>query len=396
MPRITLLMLPEPGHLLPTFRFAAKLKQRGYQIQYLSFPGFQDAIEPLGFEFTPVLANLSENSHDNGMFGSLRAGSSIYRSLIPHLLSQEKSLLREIFQDIAPLQSDLLIIDSRLVEIENVMLNSMRQRKPANILQELKCPVVRVNPSFTDTQYDVPRSDFYNRIPELVLCPKRFDLPDAPRTNHKCYFVEPSVFEMRQEIPFPWSWLDPQRRLVYCSFGTQSLGYKNLGQVLRHLVGIFAELNNFQLVLSVGAQFDAGELGVVPANVMVCAKAPQLEILKRASAIITHGGLGTLKESILMAVPMIVLPFDFDQPLNARRVTHHGLGYAFAPNSLVREQMRAALLDIVDNETIRAKLCNMQALFQQVEQAAPSILHIERFLTLARRPAPDTASTTVN
>nr|WP_255216441.1 nucleotide disphospho-sugar-binding domain-containing protein [Pseudenhygromyxa sp. WMMC2535] len=64
-------------------------------------------------------------------------------------------------------------------------------------------------------------------------------------------------------------------------------------------------------------------------NLKVLEWLPQAELLPGAAAMITHGGLGTVKECVLAEVPMVVAPLGRDQPANARRVVHHGLGRAF-------------------------------------------------------------------
>jgi UDP:flavonoid glycosyltransferase YjiC (YdhE family) len=63
-------------------------------------------------------------------------------------------------------------------------------------------------------------------------------------------------------------------------------------------------------------------------NVHFFSKVPQLLVLKNADLHITHGGLGSIKESIYYQVPMLVYPLDlvYDQNGNGLKVEHHGLG----------------------------------------------------------------------
>jgi len=49
-------------------------------------------------------------------------------------------------------------------------------------------------------------------------------------------------------------------------------------------------------------------------------------LLSGASLAVLHGGLGGIKESILAGVPMLLVPFVFDQRPNAERIAFHGLG----------------------------------------------------------------------
>jgi UDP:flavonoid glycosyltransferase YjiC (YdhE family) len=68
------------------------------------------------------------------------------------------------------------------------------------------------------------------------------------------------------------------------------------------------------------------DLGPAPPHVGIVERAPQLEILRRASLMITHGGLGSVKECAALGVPMLVFPLKDDQPGNAARVEARGLG----------------------------------------------------------------------
>jgi UDP:flavonoid glycosyltransferase YjiC (YdhE family) len=380
MGRISVLMLPEPGHLLPTFRVATKLKERGHEIHYLSFPEFRKDIVPLGFDFSPIMNGLSATGFGSGsMFETQRAGSSIYRSLISTLVSQGKSLLTEMVPEVTSSRPDLLIIDSGLVAIERMTVGYSNQVKKPSALRNLDCVLVRMSTMFTEFYKDGPRSEFCD-IPELILCPQRFDLPNPRPTYHKRYFVEPSIFERRPEIPFPWEWIDANRRLVYCSLGTQSSAYKESTALLCHIVRAFEDLRDFQLVIGIGGHLKIEELGTIPANVFVSQSVPQLDILKRASLLITHGGLGTLKEAIMTGIPMIVFPFAFDQPFNAKRVTHHGVGRILSTALSSGKQFAQTVREVIDDAKIRSSLLSLRAAFRQVEQSAPSIFHIERLL----------------
>ena len=64
------------------------------------------------------------------------------------------------------------------------------------------------------------------------------------------------------------------------------------------------------------------------ANVTVVTAAPHSAILRRASAVVTHGGHGTVVRALAAGVPMVVLPHGRDQADNARRITSRGAGIA--------------------------------------------------------------------
>jgi MGT family glycosyltransferase len=70
-----------------------------------------------------------------------------------------------------------------------------------------------------------------------------------------------------------------------------------------------------------------------PANVTVVERAPHSEVLRHASAIVTHAGHGTVIKALAAGVPVVALPLGRDQLDNAARVAHHGVGLRLKPNA---------------------------------------------------------------
>ena len=68
-----------------------------------------------------------------------------------------------------------------------------------------------------------------------------------------------------------------------------------------------------------------------PANVTVVERAPHREVLKHASAVVTHAGHGTVIKALAAGVPVVAVPLGRDQLDNAARVEHHGAGIRLKP-----------------------------------------------------------------
>lgn len=90
----------------------------------------------------------------------------------------------------------------------------------------------------------------------------------------------------------------------------------------------------------------------IPENVIIATYVPQLEILKRASVFITHCGMNSTSESIHYGVPMICIPLNSDQYLNAYRVsTELGMGIELNRETMTSEDLRNALHKIIENKS---------------------------------------------
>jgi UDP-N-acetylglucosamine:LPS N-acetylglucosamine transferase len=81
-----------------------------------------------------------------------------------------------------------------------------------------------------------------------------------------------------------------------------------------------------ELVVTVGGALDPAELGPQPPNVRVERYVPQASLLPRCSAVVTHGGSGTVIGSLAHGLPLVVVPMGADQPANADRCAELGLG----------------------------------------------------------------------
>jgi MGT family glycosyltransferase len=103
------------------------------------------------------------------------------------------------------------------------------------------------------------------------------------------------------------------------------------------------------LIISVGQQFNIGKLKNIPPNVYVYKSVPQLKVLKMADVFVTHGGMNSVSEALYHGVPMVVIPFGSDQPVNARCVEQLGVGmsltYYDADKTSIKEQVMLVLSD---------------------------------------------------
>ena len=167
--------------------------------------------------------------------------------------------------------------------------------------------------------------------------------------------------------------------MVYCSFGSQAAGYSEAAIAFRCLGETFSRLPAFQFVLVLDEYYHS-TLDDFADNVVIVKSAPQLELLERAAAFVTHGGLGGIKEAILARVPMIVIPFAVDQPANAKRVEYHRLGYACLPQECSPGHLARLLEETISNPSIRSSLKDMSDLFHETEKQAPILKYLAQLV----------------
>ena len=217
-----------------------------------------------------------------------------------------------------------------------------------------------------------PRLEF----PEIVLCPRQFDLPRARPPAH-VEFVEASVDPERKDPDFPWDRLDAGRPLVYVSTGSVlTVKFRSeADRVLQAVLDAASARPAWQFVATCGRHSELARFRV-PSNALLVPVAPQLELLKRAALHVTHAGLTSVKESLLAGVPMVALPRFYDQKGNAARVLYHGLGLVGDWSAIGAEDL-GRLMDRVMSEpgfTERARAMSREFTAQETASRGVEIV----------------------
>jgi UDP:flavonoid glycosyltransferase YjiC (YdhE family) len=121
---------------------------------------------------------------------------------------------------------------------------------------------------------------------------------------------------------------------------------------------------------------------------------PQTEILKHADLFITHAGAHSLNESLHAQVPMIAIPFFWDQHLAAKNIDELGIGKAFLHEpenqetamflknqlverpSLTKQKLSETIIELVHNAELYKK--NIEIIIQkQPDQLANIIKQVK-------------------
>ncbi|MEH3054290.1 MAG: glycosyltransferase [Patulibacter minatonensis] len=134
----------------------------------------------------------------------------------------------------------------------------------------------------------------------------------------------------------------PGGPLVYASLGTL---YNERPDFFRNVLAGLAD-HPGPVLLSVGHRLDPAALGQLPANAIVRPSVPQLAVLARAEAFITHGGMNSTTEALVHGVPMVFAPQTADQPLVAKRIAALGAGTVLRGQCPEPQAIRDAVADV--------------------------------------------------
>lgn len=376
MATIMFLPFPEFGHVNPTLKLARELKQSGNRVCYLGLADFEEYVRSQGLEFIPIM----ESSYPKGSSGERSARMKLGRV---ELIMREtrkaddeisskpfegfKNEFEEIIRGTAP---DLLIVDFLIGGLAYMAAREFGITSAVFSVTLLEGWMIGEPP-------DDPE---HLELPMLILCPEEFDFPGAARKPNR-HYIEASIDLQRKELhPFPWRELDESRPLIYCSLGSESHLYEQSWRLFRAIIEAMSAKPDWQLVLAIGPYLNTSDFQPHPENVVLVNWAPQLDMLRRASIMITHGGLGAVKECICLGVPMIVFPFKWDQPFNAARAVAHGLGVRGNVNNVSARQIHNLIDAIVGDPLLKIRIDAMSKKFNEIENSGRGVEILEKII----------------
>lgn len=345
MPKAFFFNVPAHGHVNPSLPLVAELAQRGHQITYFLTPGFRADVETAGAALQPYAA-----VHDDYFSGPGLDGSRPQKAAA-RLITTAGEILPDLLQVTAAAAPDYILYDgmcpwgylvARTLHLPAVVSLSLlplaqpqlRDLLSWEMLQILGPMLLRDAPTGMQavqraqalgSQYGVPPLS----LPQILNAPgdlaisytSRYFQPNADRVADSVRFVGWMLHENHNETPFPFEQVG-ERRLIYVSLGSI---VQAPAAFFKTCIDAFASGDDFVLI-STGRRFAAEEFGVLPPNVAVHTWVPQAQVLQRASLFVTHGGLGSVHDGLYCGVPLLVVPQQEEQLLNARRVVELGAG----------------------------------------------------------------------
>lgn len=151
--------------------------------------------------------------------------------------------------------------------------------------------------------------------------------------------VGPALWEPPGPEP---EWLATEERPIILV--TASTEFQDDAKLIRGALEAFADQP--YAVVATTAAHDPDDFDV-PANARLERHLPHRPILRRAAAVISHGGMGTTQKALVVGVPVCAVPFMRDQFEVARRVEHCGGGTLLPAKRLRPDRLRVAVEDAI-------------------------------------------------
>ena len=353
--KILFINLPYVGHFVPTVGLVQELIKRDCQVTYLMPYGWEDRVAESGADFQGYgnhkkLSEQIKNAYWAAEKMIHKYDGIVYEQFFflgKHLAQKHGKPAVRIFT--APATNEKLM---KAYLNAKGPLGIFRHKWIARswtgeILKELHLE----NSLQTDNWLD----EILHNPPvlNLVYTLREFQPYEEEFDTERYLFLGASAYERKGQ---DWSFEKQERPLIYISLGTVVKGKRRFFQ---SYVDAFKE-EELDIILSTGPQFDKGKIKNIPENVHVYSFVPQAQVLKQADLFVTHGGMNSISEALICGVPLMVIPFMADQPVNARRVEELGLGVQMDYHTLDKTILKQRVLSLLKNQQIKDNVVRMQ------------------------------------
>lgn len=417
MARIGAFCFPGTGHINPMTALARRLQQRGHEVVIFGIADTEAQVRAAGIEFCLI----GENDYPPGTLqeldrrlGKLK-GLATFRFTVERVKNTARMVVRDGPEAVRRAHLDAMMVDEAemggtvaeylglpyvsiaffppLVQDDRIppfcfgwsagqgWWNRLRNRLGYRMLSRAAAPVfatVNAQRRAWGLKPLKRSTDMLSPLAQIAQLPAvlEFEIGNRPSLLH---YTGPFVDSFqRPRVDFEWERLDG-RPLVYASLGTLQNGSE---AIFRTIADACAGLD-VQLLISLGGGLEPGRLGVLSGDPLVVRYAPQLEIVKRAAAVITHAGLNTTLESLAAGVPLVCIPLGNDQPGVAARVAARGAGVVVPRRKLNAKRLRSAVHAVLEDEKYRGAAREVQASMLRVDGLQRAADKIEDVLKIA-------------
>ena len=382
MNKAIFLNFPTHGCINSLLATASEMVKRGQKVIYYCTEEFRNKIEQTGAEFRPYEGLINEfkiNNYD--IFKALKLNIEMTVDKLDHNL--------DIIQKENP---DYIIHDSLCTWGKQIA--SILRIPAVNLMHSY--PITRSSISFNaDTASIITKTGWYKfknlfrkKNPVRIL-KKKYDIdlsladiminkealnivytsqhmePNIYRSEKTYKFVGPSMFFKKIQDDFPFDKLK-EKKAVYISLGT--LHNKNF-KFYKKCINAFKN-REYYIVITAGFEINIDELGDLPNNFIIRQSVPQQMLLEHVDLFITHAGMNSVNEAICNAVPMLLLPQQFEQKMIAQRVEEMGIGISMEMKKVTSEKLYENSKVIISDSSYKRNALKYRSIFSEEEKVS--------------------------
>ena len=350
--KILFINLPYYGHFIPTVGLVQELIELNYEVAYMMPYGWEKEVEESGASFIGYPNHKKLSEQIKNVIAAAEKVIMEYDLIIyeqffflgKHLARKYKKPVVRIFT--AP------VANKKLMDEYISAGGALGIFKYAWIGRRWTKKLAKGIPLKTDNWldeiiYNPPKLNLVYTLQEYQPYAEEF-----PSEQYK--FIGPSTYNRKNTV-FEFTKTNP---LIYISLGTV---VKGSTRFFKKCFKAFED-QPVDVIISTGQQLPLKRIKHIPDNIHIHKTVPQIEVLKLADVFVTHGGMNSVSEALVQGVPMVVIPFIADQPVNANRVEELGLGKKLEYKQINSEELRSIVFSVISDEGIKTNTLNMQRL----------------------------------
>jgi UDP:flavonoid glycosyltransferase YjiC (YdhE family) len=383
--RFLFVALPLTGHVNPMAAVAHALTRRGNDVAWVGSEAFLRPLLGAPGRIFPVRLRLHRGRGDRGMT-SVRSRWAGY--VVPHA----RYTLPALDAAIAEFAPDVLVVDQHAVAgavaahrhrlpWASATPSAIELHRPYLALPKVEGWILGQLAGLWSAAgmpgappHDLRFSPHLTLAFTSELLTGELDVPSPVE------FVGAVLSQRPAGDTFDWGWLDPARRHVLITMGTIAVDLAP--RFFQRMCEAVRPLGDRLQAIMIAPE---GVVADPPPHLRVVSRAPVLELMPRMDAVVGHGGLNTVAEALAHAVPLVVAPINGDQPVNAAQLVAAGAGIRARFDRDRPEQLRAALLAVLDDPSYRAAAARVRASFLAAGGAPAAAVHLEDLAGRAAR-----------
>jgi UDP:flavonoid glycosyltransferase YjiC (YdhE family) len=172
-------------------------------------------------------------------------------------------------------------------------------------------------------------------------------------------------------------WIEHRRNvpLVYMTLGTNNSTNSDVS-MFRSVIDGLDDLN-VEVLITIGFNSDPASIGPLASNAHVENYVPQSLLLSHCSAVICHGGPGTILNSLSQGLPLLILPQGADQYVMGDCVLGAGVGLRLVPADVNPSSVRTSVLALLEESSYRVGAHRLQREIAAMPGPEEAVLLIE-------------------
>ncbi|WP_114423430.1 glycosyltransferase [Nocardioides houyundeii] len=372
MTRFLFVVPPFTGHVNPTIPVATALMTRGHDVAWTGLPGLVDPLLPAGSTFFPATStDVAEYVAGAGERRPDLRGAAAFKFLQEEvLLPLAEAMIDGVDAAVDAFGADVLVVDQQaLAGAVVARRRGLPWATSATTSAELVDPLSAL--PLVAEQMHARRVELQlaHGVPEevatagdlrvsehLVLAYTTQTLVGPPTISTPVCFVGPATLGRPEADDFPWELLVPELPTVLVSLGTLNA---DAGGRFWRVAAEACRDQPWQAVFVAPAELVPDP----PPNVLVRTRVPQLSLLRRVDAVVSHAGHNTVCESLAAGLPLVLAPIRDDQPVVAEQVVTAGAGVRVRFARVRPDELRSAIQLVLTDPDLGAAAGRIAASF---------------------------------